>query len=653
MSASCAVLSPLPPPLHSTTNARGIRRINFALAAALATVFGTSTALAEDIQITELRKMSLSDVLQVDISTGSSKFLAQAPAVAYVITAEDISRLGARNLQEVLESIPGINIYLNQGVVNSPIIDLRGSFSDHTGHTMFLRDGRPIRLLSVAAMPEILRLPVHFIDRIEIIRGPAGALYGNDAIAGAVNIITKKDPGEVGARVGQKEDLGAWAGTHGTTGPITWSATFNTSRDETAQDTRNVIAHREFTQLLDQRYDEVDLKAAAGDFLVRFWALNYNKVEANNPLNPRRPTVVDTQHRQADASYSLGLSPTTKVSFTATNVTFDGLRFAELLPPGPTDNEDGEERTAVDVVLTESRFAGHQLRVAAGWDRERHFAKFVPPPPNAPPPGPLHESRDLVYTSVQDEYAFAPNWELTAGARFDRYSGGNSIWSPRAGLVWTVNPQLTAKLLHSTGFRAPSLGPNGPGATNTFERMRNTEAAIDYRPSEQWRAVFNVYHYHATNIFPFTGPGLTTVNRNGTGGEMELSWLLTDRVRLEASAATLSAHDEATGLRIPYTPRTSAKLAGNWRFLDQWTWNVRLESYWDRIRAPNDTRPPLEDFRLVHTTLRYDATAHMTLLLAAHNLLNNRAYVPTLFPTNAEDVKLSERNISFQVEYRF
>jgi iron complex outermembrane receptor protein len=625
-----------------------------AIAVAIGLALGASTpSHAEDLKIAELRKMSLADVLSVDISTGSSKFLSQAPAVAYVVTSEDISRLGARNLQEVLESIPGINVYMNQGIVNSPIIDLRGSFSDHGGHTMFLRDGRPIRLISQASMPEILRLPVHFIDRIEIIRGPASALYGNDAMAGAVNIVTKKDPNEAGARVGQKEDLGAWAGTHGKAGPVTWTATFNTSRDETAQETRNVLARREFTQLLDQRYDEVDLKASAGDFTVRFWALNYNKVEANNPLNPRRPTTVDTQHRQADASYALALAPTTRLQATATHTYFDGLRFAELLPgAGAVDGEDGEERTSVDVALTESRWAGHQLRVATGWSRERHFAPFVPPPPNAVT-GPRRDSRDLAYASVQDEYAFAPNWELTAGARYDRYSGGNSIWSPRAGLVWTVNPQLTAKLLHNTGFRAPSLNSTGPSVTNTFERMRSTEAALDYRPTDKWRAVFNIYRYHSTNVLAFGGPAGGPVARDGTGGEAELSWLATDRLRFEAAVAMLSAHDEATSRRVPYTPRTSAKVAANWRFLDAWTWHVRMESYWDRTRLPNDTRPPLEDFRLVHTTLRFDATNRLTLLLSAHNLLNERAYVPTLFPTNAEDVRLPERNISFQVEYRF
>jgi len=91
----------------------------------------------------------------------------------------------------------------------------------------------------------------------------------------------------------------------------------------------------------------------------------------------------------------------------------------------------------------------------------------------------------------------------------------------------------------------------------------------------------------------------------------------------------------------------------NWRVLEALTWNVRIEGYWNRVRPPNDPRPALEDFRLVHTTLRYDATPNLSLLLAAHNLLNERAYIPVLLPTNAEDQKLPERNVSVQVEYRF
>lgn len=93
-----------------------------------------SSVCAQESQIAQLRNMSLADVLQVDISTGTSKLIHQAPGVAYVVTAPDIARMGARNMQEVLESIPGLNVYLYQGLVNSPLIDLRGMVSERGGY---------------------------------------------------------------------------------------------------------------------------------------------------------------------------------------------------------------------------------------------------------------------------------------------------------------------------------------------------------------------------------------------------------------------------------------------------------------------------------------------------------------------------------------
>src|SRR5439155_12108923 len=142
-----------------------------AMLLAAGALMASAACAAEDLQIAKLREMSLSDVLEVDISTGTSKLLHQAPGVAYVLRAEDIARLGARNLQEVLESIPGMNVYLFQGVVDSPVIDARGIVGERGGYVLFLRDGRPLRLLGVNTMPEIFRLPVNFIERIEVIRG--------------------------------------------------------------------------------------------------------------------------------------------------------------------------------------------------------------------------------------------------------------------------------------------------------------------------------------------------------------------------------------------------------------------------------------------------------------------------------------------------
>jgi len=148
-------------------------RVRTTLAILLA---AAGSARAGDEQLAALRSMSLSEVLEVDISTGTSKFLRQAPAVAFVISGEDIALMGARNLLEVLEAVPGMASHLFQAVTNTPLIDVRAAFTQVSGSVLILRDGKPLRLLSNQTMPEIFLLPVQFIERIEIARGPASAV---------------------------------------------------------------------------------------------------------------------------------------------------------------------------------------------------------------------------------------------------------------------------------------------------------------------------------------------------------------------------------------------------------------------------------------------------------------------------------------------
>src|SRR5438105_605079 len=264
------------------SNPGGLMRSALFLSALCAAASGQCA----DLQMTQLHEMSLNDVLAVDISTGTSKLLHQAPGVAYVLTADDIARLGARNLLEVLESIPGMNVYLYQGVVDSPVIDARGLVGERGGYVLFLRDGRPLRLLGVNTMPEIFRLPVNFVERIEVIRGPASAVYGADALAGAVNVITKKAPAEAGARIGSFDDRAGWAGYSAHAGPVEWSATASRARNIEQMVTRSRLLRLTYDQDFRHEYTDLDVKARAGGFAASIWALNYQKRETDNPGNP-------------------------------------------------------------------------------------------------------------------------------------------------------------------------------------------------------------------------------------------------------------------------------------------------------------------------------------------------------------------------------
>lgn len=616
-----------------------------------------STALSvPTTQIAQLQNMSLADVLQVDIGTGTSKLIYQTPGVAYVVTAADIARMGARNMQEVLESIPGLNIYHFQGVVNSALIDLRGLVNERGGYVLFLRDGRPLRLISDGTMPEIFRLPVAFIERIEVVRGPASAVYGTDALAGAVNIITRTQPGEGGFRGDGSNARAGWTGTSGRVGSVDWSAVTSRSRIFDDVVTRSRQRNSVFTQRFGQEYTDLDVKLRAGNFKADFWALNYLKEETGNPANPLGLTTVRTQHRHANLGYTQSLSPTTEFTGDIFYTFFRGARTAVVQFGVPTNGDNGESRITTSFSLTETRFADHRLRFTGGTVRERAAnyqpGSLAPQPPGAPPPVTPPNSRRFSFVSIQDEFAFQPAWELTAGLRIDDYQDVGKINTPRLGLVWSINPHLSMKLLQSKGFRAQSPAITNTSATPS-EELRNTELAFDFRPSQRWRAVMNVYRYRASNMLFTAGPTASREARTGRGGELEVAWLPTSALKFETTVSTLSAHDNLTGARAPYTPKNSVKLAANWRIRDDWALQLRSEGYWDIVRPSTDRRPPLEDIKLVHATLRHEINHQLTALLAMHNLTNQRTYVPVLSGANSDDYQLLARNISLQLEWRF
>ena len=155
---------------------------------------------------TEEEEMALvyGDKSMVSIATGSAQPLRRAPSVATVITAEDIQALGAFDLDEVLETVPGLHVSRSP-VVYSPIYVIRGIRSTVVNpEVLMLVNGIPL----TAAYGGDRGLnwggwPVENIARIEVIRGPGSALYGADAFSGVINIITKtsadiKDTQEIG-----------------------------------------------------------------------------------------------------------------------------------------------------------------------------------------------------------------------------------------------------------------------------------------------------------------------------------------------------------------------------------------------------------------------------------------------------------------------
>ena len=126
----------------------------------------------------------------VSIATGAVQPIAKAPAVASVITAQQIRDIGAKSIDQILETVPGLHISRSP-LYNSMYI-FRGINADFNPQVLMLINGIPLTNLFQGDRNLVWTgMPVEAVERIEVIRGPGSALYGADAFAGVINIVTK------------------------------------------------------------------------------------------------------------------------------------------------------------------------------------------------------------------------------------------------------------------------------------------------------------------------------------------------------------------------------------------------------------------------------------------------------------------------------
>jgi len=185
---------------------------------ALATilVMGSGHLLAEEMRAMNEEDLMLlyADEEMISIATGTSKPIHLAPSVASVITAKDIKAMGARTLDEALETVPGLHVSKSSNRNNS-IYSFRGIRTDGNPQVLLLVNGMPFNDLITGSRPPLFRLPVENISRIEVIRGPGSAVFGADAFAGVINVITKDgneiDGGIIGGRAGSFNTREGWA----------------------------------------------------------------------------------------------------------------------------------------------------------------------------------------------------------------------------------------------------------------------------------------------------------------------------------------------------------------------------------------------------------------------------------------------------------
>ena len=182
------------------------------IVAVLWTLFSLAVAKAEDTQppSVALKQLSLEELSQIDV-TSPSKEPAPAfktPMAIYVITNEEIRRSGVTTIPEALRLAPGVEVARIDGSKWS--IGIRGFGTRLSRSVLVLIDGRTVYTTFFAGTYwEVQDTVLDDIERIEVIRGPGGTIWGPNAVNGVINIITKstKDtPGTLATvRAGNQE----------------------------------------------------------------------------------------------------------------------------------------------------------------------------------------------------------------------------------------------------------------------------------------------------------------------------------------------------------------------------------------------------------------------------------------------------------------
>jgi len=149
-----------------------------------------------------LKSLSLEELSQIEVTTPSKEPVKafQTAAAIYVITGEDIRRSGATSIPEALRLAPGVEVARIDGSDWS--IGIRGFGSSLTRSVLVLIDGRTVYTpLFAGTNWDVQNTNMDDIDRIEVIRGPGGTIWGPNAVNGVINIFTKGSKDTQGVQV--------------------------------------------------------------------------------------------------------------------------------------------------------------------------------------------------------------------------------------------------------------------------------------------------------------------------------------------------------------------------------------------------------------------------------------------------------------------
>ncbi|MEK7815418.1 MAG: TonB-dependent receptor [Pseudomonadota bacterium] len=595
------------------------------------------------------------------------------PASITVITAEEIHRTPAKTLPELLSLEAGVfnrDLYGNQAARAK--IDIRGFGAASSENVLILLDGRRLNDIDMSAV-DFTSIPLGMIERVEITRGVGAVLYGDGAVGGVVNIITRQ-PG----RAGRKGQAAFAAGTYNTR---RIEANIEQGNGSTSFHLAAQGLHSDGYRVnneLDQGTLQADLRFAASgrESFLKFGADRYK--------------VGLPAHRQVDASANVDLLSTDRRGATTPNdySKRDGFHVSGgttlflpgnsqlILDVGYREKQDKASLSSfLDTTLAGWSFTPRLKTGSSVWglpgsavagvdyfvstydsDRANNEAAAATPIHRLA----IRQTSIAVY--AQDTAELRPGTHFTLGARHQQVSSrardtfnasapgaafdggatdkddGETEDAYEVGLRHALNDTLSWFGRYGRSFRIATVDEifsTFPGQFTFLlpQTARTLETGLAYRQGDV-RLEASVYRMNLKNEIHYDPNTFANVNLDPTrrrGVELSAGWQAASRLALKASYAYTEARFTSgsySGNEVPLVPRRTASLALDWKAAAWWGLSATARHVGDK-RFDNDQTNTFSQKIPAYAMVDlkwYGQAQGWTLEAAVNNAFDRKAY---------------------------
>ena len=385
----------------------------------------------------------------VSIASRYEQPISQAPSNVHVITDEDIRHSGATDIPTILRRIPGIDVMQMSGADFN--VSARGNNQPFANKMLVLVDGRSI-YVDVQATVFWKAIPVTLpeIKRIEVLKGPAAAIYGFNAFDGVINIITKSPEEMKGTTLqfggGELGTISSAAIHANKIGDFSYRLSIGRDQSQQWRD-RDALAFRSNKFNIHTEY----ALPSDAKLLVSGGFVDVNRLDGQ--IGEIETLAIRPSLGYANASYertnfflrgwwsSYSDTPTVTINPLLANFIRVTDRNGSSVQPFMSNTYNLEAQHAVEFGASNRLTYGVNYRhISLSSSATETFSR---------------ENRLGLY--LQDEWRATQSLTLVAGLRYDLNTFINPTVSPRVALIYQASPEHTFRVSASAAYRPPTL----------------------------------------------------------------------------------------------------------------------------------------------------------------------------------------------------